>query len=284
MIDRGVIYMCWGDPATRQAEASMRSLWKHEPKMPVLVVGDKAAVQHFNGQPRVQTHLCMVDPFFSQTLFGFLAGRIKPLLAKISPFEHTLYVDAETEFKTSPKVGFDLLDRWDMVIAEAETRSLGTTFPSNHIEADKTASWLGTPHILYHNSGMIFWRKNEATAKLFDLWSKEWLKYKGWDEQVALLRALLRSEVLFLNVPFTWNCRGPVGAYLVYHRFASRAARKYRGDAHTVRSTGPSRVTARPLVLVELAPGRSVRCYAGDEEKVQAYFKRLLAKQKVDIA
>jgi hypothetical protein len=262
----------------------MKSLWKHAPDMPVMVVGDREALDHFANRPRVSTHLCKVDPFHSQSLFGFMAGRIKPLLAGISPFERTLYVDAETEFKRSPALGFDLLDRWDLVIAEAETRSLGTTFPSNHHEADATAAWLKTPHILYHNSGLIFWRKNEATLKLFDLWSDEWLRYKGWDEQVALLRALLCSDVLFLNVPFTWNCRGPVGAYMVYHRFASRAARKYRGYAYTARHTGPPTIPARPLVRIALGPGRSVRCYAGDEEKVQAYFKRLLAKRKVDAA
>lgn len=283
MTDRGVIYMCWGDPATREAEASMRSLWKHAADMPVMVVGDKTAVRHFTNQPRVLAHLCGVDPFASQSMFGFMAGRIKPLLAGISPFERTLYVDAETEFKVSPAIGFNLLDKWDLVIAEAETRSLGTTFPSNHHEADKTASWLKTSHILYHNSGMIFWRKNVATSRLFDLWSEEWLKYKGWDEQVALLRALLRSDVLFLNVPFTWNCRGPQGAFMLYHRFASRAARKYKGHAYTPRHTGPSNIPARPLVRVELAPGRFVRCHEGDEAKVREYFERMsgMTKRKV---
>jgi hypothetical protein len=284
MADRGVIYMCWGDPATREAEASMKSLWKHAAELSVMVVGDQAAVQHFKGRPRVLTHLCTVDPFANQTMTGFMAGRIKPLLASISPFERTLYVDAETEFKISPVIGFNLLDRWDFVIAEAELRSLATTFPTSHHEADKTAAWLKTPHILYHNSGMFFWRKSDAALKLFELWSEEWLKYKGWDEQVALLRALLRSDALFLNVPFTWNCRGPKGAFMLYHRFASRAARKYKGRAYTSRNTGPMGIPGRPLVQVQLGPGRFVKCHAGDEEKVQAYFKRMMTSRKVKAA
>jgi hypothetical protein len=129
---------------------------------------------------------------------------------------------------------------------------------------------------------MFFWRKNEATSKLFDLWSEEWQKYKGWDEQVALLRALLKSDALFLNVPFTWNCRGPVGAFMLYHRFASRAARKYKGYAYTARHISHPTVPARSLVRVKLGPNCFVRCYAGDEEKVQAYFKRLLAKRHAE--
>lgn len=280
---RGVIYMCWGAPAIREAEASMKSLWKHAPGLPVMVVGDQAAISHFAGRPQVSTYLCTVDPFTSQTIFGFHAGRIKPLLAGISPFERSLYVDAETEFKQSPLLGFEFLDRWDFVIAEAELRSLATTFPSNHHEADQTAAWLKTPHILYHNSGMFFWRRNETTLKLFDLWSQEWQKYKGWDEQVALLRALLKSDALFLNVPFTWNCRGPAGAFLLYHRFASQAARKFRSRA-VARHTGPPAIPARPLVQLELSPGRWVKCREGDEEKVRAYFKRMLAKRHTEAA
>lgn len=271
--ERGVIYLCWGEPATKEAEASMRSLWKKEPEMPVLVVGDGQAITHFAGRERVLTHKCDVDPFTSQTAFGFKAGRIKPLLAGISPFERSLYVDAETEFKISPAIGFELLEQWDFVVAEAEIRSLAVGFPDNHTEADRTAAWLRTPYILYHNSGMLFWRKNDVTAHLFELWASEWLKFKGWDEQVALLRALLQSEVLFLNVPFTWNCRGPKGAYLLYHRFASKAARKFQGGRYA-----PPRhevqAPARPLVRVELGPGRFVKCHAGDEEQVREHFQQ----------
>lgn len=279
MNDRGVMYMCWGDPAIREAEHSMESLWKHNPGMPVMIVGDDHAVEHFGDQ--VKTYKCDVNPFSSETLFGFKAGRIKPLLAGISPFSETLYVDAETEFKISPDIGFDLLDRWDVVIAEAETRSLQMTFRDNRNEACKTATWLKTPHILYHNSGMIFWRKNETTDRLFELWKREWEKYKGWDEQIALLRALLLSKALFLNVPFTWNCRGPQGAYMLYHRFASRAARKHRGATIIVRHgrRGFPMTPSEPLVQVELEPGRFVKCRRGDEQRVIEFFQRQKGKK-----
>jgi hypothetical protein len=278
MIERGVIYLCWGEPARREAEASMRSLWKREPDIPALVVGDGEAMAHFTGRERVLLHPCEVDPFSSQTAFGFKAGRIKPLLAGISPFERSLYVDAETEFKISPKIGFELLERWDFVVAEAEIRSLANSF-LDHTEADRTAAWLKTPHILYHNSGMLFWRKNDVTAHLFELWASEWLKFKGWDEQIALLRALLQSEALFLNVPFSWNCRGPKGAYLLYHRFASKAARKFQGGRYSM-PRHESHTPARPLVRVELAPGRFVKCHEGDEAQVLAHFRQMMGKRK----
>ena len=275
--ERGVVFMCWGEPATLQAEASMRSLWRHEPEMPVLVVGDSDAARYFAGRERVTAVECGVDPFSSESLFGFKAGRIKPLLARLSPFERSLYVDAETEFKRSPAEGFALLDRWDFVVAEAETRSLATIHPSNRQEPEETAAWIGTPHILYHNSGMFFWRRSEQVLALFDLWHEEWLRYQGWDEQVALLRAILKSDALCLNVPFTWNCRWAETAYFVYHRFASKAARKYkgiyRGETVAGRRFAPAEPPA-PLVTVELEPGRFVKCRAGDEDRVREHYQK----------
>lgn len=271
--ERGVVYLCWGEPACQQIDASLASLRKHVPGMPAFIIGDAGAVSYFQHRENILTHLCEVDPFKSASLFGFHAGRVKPLMARLSPFNQSLYVDADTEFKTTPLHGFDLLSKWDVVIAEAETRSLAITFPDNRVEAKETAAWLGTPHILYHNSGMIFWRRSPAVTVLFDLWKIEWQRYRGWDEQVALLRALLKSpRVLFLNVPYTWNCRGPQEAYMVYHRFASRAARKYRGATSAPVVTNPRQpmmAPSRPLVRVEVSPGCFVKVHQGDEEKAR---------------
>lgn len=223
---QGVIYMAWGENAVQQTQTSIESLWVHEPGMPVMVLGDEQSGRYFDHDPRVTFHLEETDPFVSSGPMGhrFMAGRIKPLMAKLSPFDDTLYVDADTEFKNTPKPGFDLLDRWDMAIAETETRDLAAGVAGQE-ECHKTAAEIGTPYILYHNSGLIYWRKNDRTRKLFDLWYEEWMRYQQWDEQVALLRALLRSDVMFLTLPYTWNCYHQEEAYIVHHQFGSGCAR-----------------------------------------------------------
>lgn len=272
----GAMYLCWGKPAATQASASIKSLRLHLPDIPVVILGDAGAGEAFQGTPGVTVIQPDVNPFKSESLFGFLAGRVKPLLAQYSPFARTLYVDADTQFKGSPQPGFDLLDRWDFVIAEAETRSLAQTFPDNRREAAETAARLGTPHLLYHNSGLFFWRTNAATTRLFRLWGEEWLRYQGWDEQIALLRALLVSEAVWLNVPYTWNCRGPSEAWMVYHRFASRSARKFGGQSGYTVVPNPRGVPpppSRPLVRVQLSPGRYIRVYKGDEAQALAAFR-----------
>ena len=270
----GVVYMTWGRKAIDEAEQSAASLWRHAPEMPVLIVGDGEAERHFAARDRFQFTRVDVDPFASDGAHGFMAGRIKPLLAELSPFEWSLYVDADTDFQSSPAWAFELLRRWDVVVAETETRSLVDTI-AGRSESTQTAEWLGTPHILYHNSGMLFWRRNEATAGLFRLWSEEWLRYGQWDEQVALLRALLRSQAVFLTAPFTWNCREGRKAFLLHHRFGTKAARKFTGTGGHVRDRSHVRppVERAPLVRVEVMPGRFVRCRPGDEAGVVARYR-----------
>lgn len=243
---RGVIYMSWGEQAIDQARLSMASLWERA-ALPVMVVGDDAAAEAFAEEERVTVRALDVDPFDRERRegFRFLAGRIKPLLYGLSPFEQTLYVDADSEFASSPEPAFDLLERWEFIVAETETRTLENSI-ADAAEARWTADWLGSGQLLYHNSGMLFWRRGPAVERLFELWSEEWLRFGGWDEQVALLRALLRSEALYLTVPHTWNCREDARATLLHHRFGTKVA---RDGAHRSR-----------LIRVQVAPGRYTKC------------------------
>jgi hypothetical protein len=61
---------------------------------------------------------------------------------------------------------------------------------------------------------------------------------------------------------------------MLYHRFASRAARKHSGSVIVVHGRrGFPMIPLLPLVQVELEPGRFVKCHRGDEERVRAIFK-----------
>jgi len=154
---RGVIYMAWGKNAIQQAQQSIQSLRRFLPQIPVMVVGDAASCDVFDQDPTIETYLCDADPFDGSQKdgFTFLAGRIKPLLYGISPFEQTLYVDADTYFQKAPTEGFCLLDKWDVALAETQTRALAQGV-SGREECFATADELGSALLLYHNSGMIF--------------------------------------------------------------------------------------------------------------------------------
>jgi hypothetical protein len=195
----------------------MLTLWTVAPEMPVLVVGDRDASAHYSGDRRVTCQEVGIGPFQGT---DFLRWYVKPLLPGLSPFESSLYVDADTLFEDSPACGFDMLDRWDVVLAETQTGSLHSSTESTATKG--TVEWLGTPHCIYHSSGMLFWRKVLSATMLFDLWREAWLQ--NHDEQLALMQALLRSEAMYQTVPYTWHSRmTPEGAFL-HHRFGTKPA------------------------------------------------------------
>ena len=264
-MSRGIIYMAWGGKASGQCLNSLMTLRQFERNIPVIVVGDKVAQRHLGKQRHVEVRVLDVDPFDPSGPSGhrFLAGRIKPLLYGISPWEQTLYVDADVFFQGKPERGFNLLDKgWEFVLSE-HVRSCLQDAPFKKSESNDTADWLGTALHIYHNSGMLFWRRSEAVEELMSLWSEEWLRYGDWDEQIALLRALFRSSALWLTVPWTWNNNRKNKATFLYHRYGSNVARvDGRKLPHQHAKQG------RKLVQVSLGNGRFVKCYAGDAAKV----------------
>jgi hypothetical protein len=254
----------------------MASLWTRAPGLPVLVVGDQEAEAHFGGRPGVRCATLEVDPYdrTRAARVQFLAGRVKPLLYGLSPWDQTLYVDADSAFRADPALGFDLLERWDFALAETETRTLQDSIAGAE-ETLWTAQWTGTPHLLYHNSGMLFWRKHERVQRLFQLWAEEWARFEGWDEQVALLRALLRSEALYLTLPYTWNHRFGGKAVLLHHRFGVGAARQV-GEPGAEAAEGEAGDPEDPdrLVRVQVGPRRYVRCRAHEAEMYRERYRK----------
>jgi len=266
----GVIYMCWGSQACIQASASIASLRKLS-KHPVCIIGDKIAEDYFKNRD-VKFIYVDANPY-SDTApanFKFMAGRIKPLMAKLTPFDQTLYVDADTSFRKSPDIGFSLLKNADVIIAETQTRTIVDTVAGDK-ESKYTCKLFNNTIMLYHNSGMIFWKKNEVTNKLFDLWSEEWLRFENWDEQVALLRALLLSDAVFTTVPYTWNCRQGREVFFVHHWFGTGTARTKNPKPARIRNIHPR--SGEKMIKVEVSPGRFVKCFSGDEDKIIQKFR-----------
>lgn len=240
--------MAWGQKAAHEAAESMMSLWAKAPEMEVRVVGDTDALEILKlvGMPE---HL-MVETITQEELepfrgAEFMAGRVKPLLYEKAPWDQVLYVDADTRFRQAPEVGFAQLDRWDFLVAETGGRTILQHMVTPK-EAQETRAMFGnTKHLLYHNSGMLFWRRNKRVEQLFELWSEEWLRFQGWDEQMALLRAIARSDALVQTVPWTWNSNMPSQASVVFHEFGKRLAWKFKKRRGRTMTADELRLEAR---------------------------------------
>lgn len=196
-----MLYVAYGQPAIDEARRSIESLKRYHPDWPVVVIGEKP----IQGAKFVRA----VDDNDKAP------GRwVKIRLDQFSPFDDTLFLDADTRVYAKLDLGFDLLDAgWDMVmvpsIPQAEA-SLGHLCDKERYE---TLTELVDP--LQVNTGVIWFRQTKRVGLLFAEWRRQWERYKDKD-QGAFLRALeVRPVKLWLlGRPFN-------GGSVVGHRFGA---------------------------------------------------------------
>jgi hypothetical protein len=117
----------------------------------------------------------------------FMAGYVKPFLYDLSPYDRTLYVDADTEFRQYPMEGFKRLNKEDFLIYKFDAKD-------NHVSLIKAKSLTGFNRKCIEDtiedakknnepfpglicSGVIFFKKSPAVSQLFKDWYSEWMKY-----------------------------------------------------------------------------------------------------------
>lgn len=214
----GVVYVTYGGKAIKAARESIQSLRRFHSDLSVAVVSD-------------------TDPTIQDTKFIYHpdedpgARAAKLATYGLSPYERTLYLDADTVVVSSLGGGFNLLDRFDLVLATdltmAEVGVLGGEHTYSQQERETTRQELPTSRLTQCACGMVFFRKSPATKKFFKVWQTEWQRWK-WRDQGAFLRAIHKTPVRLLVLPVEWNVSGQRrNAMVVHHRWG--AARRAEG-------------------------------------------------------
>lgn len=237
----GIVYMCFGWKAAREIGKSLESLRGIGLEMPVCVVGDPlpSPPLPLRGTSNA-AHLWEgvqwkgESPFDGEQAknFQFRAGRVKPYLYDYSPFDYTLYIDADTEFMADITPGFELLDEHDMAVTE-ETLSLGQLYNKklagweiNLVERDATIEELGgDAKLKFINSGVIFFKKSKAAQETFAEWGRQWLRFQQWDEQLALMRAMNAVKGKYKALSVDWNNPHREQAKVIFHNYGRGVAR-----------------------------------------------------------
>lgn len=210
--DRGVLYIAYGEKARRLAGISIRTLREHAPDLPVAVVADSPLdeadhlVEHEEADRGARTQ--------------------KTSMYRLSPFKETLYLDADTEVVASPEAGYRMLQWVDLVLGQDVHRRLAdaTWHSLTKEERDATIKEIGTDDVLYYNSGVIFFRRNERVEAMMSAWHSEWQRWRKHD-QMALLRAIYSNPVRIATIREPWNTHLKSKARFVYHKHR-KAARK----------------------------------------------------------
>lgn len=198
---KGIVYVVYGDKARAEAEMSYRAMQQFN-KLPACVIGEKAAQMR---------HIPL-----AQRDAGGRWGKLNADL--LSPYEFTLYLDADTRPRGDIQRGFDILqDGWDMALTLSTQQDAGAMWHIDSAEREETCLAFGCLPAQFQG-GVIFFRKTERTHALFAAWREEWERWAGQD-QAALLRALRRvpAKVWLLGRPYN-------GGSLMAHLFGKARA------------------------------------------------------------
>jgi hypothetical protein len=234
----GIVYISFGENSYNAAMNSYGSILKFC-SIPAVIIGDKDC----KSLPFIKWK--GVTPWEDSEPAGqrFYAGRVKPFLYYYTPFDLTLYLDADTQAYDSILPGFKLLDNYDLCVAD-DPRVLEGTFKRS--KQGKEWDWIRDQRDFTHNylrkktnpqinTGVIFFRKSKCSELFFKNWYEEWLRFPKWDEQMAFMRAEHNNpNVKILHLNTRWNTNNvELPNKIIYHMWGQQKAR----DVHVKQTT-----------------------------------------------
>lgn len=178
MTSQGIIYVAYGDRALSEAAMSIRALrLRHDHALPVATISERPI--------EGARHIPFADPRWG-------ARWAKLNLDLLTPFDQTVYLDADTRPRAELTALFDMLaDGFELVIAPSTMQGDKALWHVAAGEREDTLNAFGFSPVQLQ-AGVIAFRRCEAVAALFAAWREEW---RGGQDQAALLRALYRCPV-----------------------------------------------------------------------------------------
>lgn len=197
----GVVFVATGARYIACAEAAARSVRRHMPDVPIAL---------FTDAPLLGVALPeMFDPVIE---LESVHHRSKVDCLMKSPFERTLFLDADIRVLEDVSELFDLLERFDIAMAHAHARNRAATRAVwTHALSDAFPQF---------NTGVIAVRRNPQTHALLQTWSKSYKAAGFRKDQVTLRELLWASDLRLATLPPEYNIRYPKYLWLWRRREA----------------------------------------------------------------
>lgn len=216
---RGVLYIVWGSGADKALERSIASVKRHHPELPI------------------HTH---------RLSHGGLKSKV--IMGNLSPFETTLYLDADTVVMGNLDAGFEKAEQFGLACCICE------------------APWMrryGSAHddMVEYNTGVLFFGKK--AKPIFDLWPAEsegpskssWTTLDNvprgldFDDQAGFSRAVAKSGINPFVLPVNYNYRGDF-----FHKWAFTPIKVFHGytepPPHSVMMSESTEKGDRPTTFI----------------------------------
>ena len=205
---QGAVWIAYGRPALREARKAIEAYQEFLPEATTVAAPVALICEALTPLRNVQ-HVIRED-------ISWGARQSKVMLDLISPFDYTLYMDADTRVK-SPAIfkGFEMLKAgWDMVMAPSYRQGSDVFGHIDQIERTYTFSTLSNKQAIQFQAGVMWFSKSPNVASLFEVWRDEWNVYKHHD-QAALARAIDKIPVKIWVLGKGWNSsRGAIVDHL----------------------------------------------------------------------
>jgi len=234
----GFMYIAFGKNAAKAAGNSLASIRRTGNDFPATSVGDTPVegttfIPWLGHRPWTDDETDLDQ--------RFRAGYVKPHIYNLSPYVYTLYLDADTVIKRDIMPGFWALRDNDICVVHYDAlRTFTMSALKKHMdrsvfnipyyenirkELDYTIGVIGKDTSIV-NSGVIFFRKSIETSSFFNQWFLEWLHFRGWEEQLAFLRAEHKTKNLKVKkLPLEWNHKRVQSNTIIWHKMGAGSAR-----------------------------------------------------------
>lgn len=144
----GVVYVATGARYRRECAFSARSLKRHNPDLPITVFADAPP-----GGPRLFDEVVLLADA------GKHSRQVKVQCLERSPYERTLFLDADTQVLAPIRDVFDWLDEHDLAVARGP-----------HVDWSHVPPRLLAVEGSHYNTGVIAYRRSPAFLRFWRQW------------------------------------------------------------------------------------------------------------------
>ena len=205
--DRGVVYCVTNNRVyLESALTSALILRSLEPELPISIGSNLPLLNKLSSELSLTQN--NISTIFLNTPDGltdhpFVSRYLKTDLINWSPYQETLFLDAD--ILPCLPIG-DLWRYLDQAAIAMVLDRLPMVEMCDHISEEEKLYTLGKIPALskQFNSGVMLWRNNAKTQKLFTQWQSEWQVFQKQD-QLALVRALHHTQISVAEIPRTYN-------------------------------------------------------------------------------
>lgn len=200
--EEGVLYLAFGYEYVVEAVLSLLSLRYHHPDLPASLLTNLAIAEDNPGG--IFEGVEYFDEVITVDAENGENRHYKTSLVEYTPYERTLYLDADTYIENDITAGFAYVDaEFEMTVRPVEY-PLG---PDHHHFEDLEMNIRGLPlhEHSYYNTGVIFFDDSDETVEFFRAWNETYREIAHPYDAISFLQTTFETDVRIYPLNQTWN-------------------------------------------------------------------------------